>query len=97
MIEYILKKSNRKGKRYVIIMENNMSHHFGSDVGQTFIDHQNKDKKIAWEARHSNDKNWNQQHSGIYHSRMLLWKKPTLNESIKNYENKFKIKIKNQI
>ena len=38
MDTYILKKSNRKGKRFVIIMQD-MKHHFGSDVGKTYIDH----------------------------------------------------------
>ena len=42
---YILKKSNRKGKRYMIIMSDKMTHHFGSDVGSTFIDHKDEKKK----------------------------------------------------
>ena len=45
-----------------------MTHHFGSDVGQTFIDHQDEKKKKAWIARHRLDKNFYNKHSGIHHS-----------------------------
>ena len=90
---YILKKSNRKGKRFEIIMADH-SHHFGSDVGKTFIDHKDEKKKENWIARHKNDKNYNSKHSGIYHSRKLLWTEPTLKEAIKKYEKEHGVKIK---
>lgn len=95
MDEYILKKSNRKGKRYEIEMKKfNHSHHFGSDVGETYIDHQDDNKKKAWEARHKDDKGWDDKHSGIYHSRKLLWTEPTLKKAIEKYEKEHKVKIK---
>ena len=97
MKEYILEKSNRKGKRYMIIMSDKMTHHFGSDVGQTFIDHQDEKKKKAWIARHRLDKNFYNKHSGIHHSWKLLWTEATLKESIKKYEKENKVKIKNLI
>ena len=55
-MQFTLKKSNRKGKRFEIVMSDH-SHHFGSDVGKTFIDHKDDKKKKAWNARHKNDKN----------------------------------------
>ena len=95
---YILKKSDRKGKRFVIIMPSfGHKHHFGSDVGETFIDHQDENKKKAWNARHKKDKGWAIPHSGIYHSRKLLWTKPTLKEAIKEYEKYHNVKIKVEI
>ena len=90
---YILKKSNRKGKRFEIIMDDHC-HHFASDVGKTFIDHKDEKKKDAWIQRHKGDKNYNSKHSGIYHSRKLLWSKPTLKEAIKEYEKEHGVKIK---
>lgn len=94
---YILKKSKRKGKRYEIEMPRyGHSHHFGSDVGETFIDHQDEKKKKAWIARHRLDKNFYNKHSGIYHSFKLLWTEPTLKEAIKKYEKEHKVKIKNE-
>ena len=93
MKTYVLRKSKRKGKRFEINMGDH-SHHFGSDVGKTFIDGRTEKEKEAWIARHKNDKNWDNKHSGIYHSRFLLWHKPTLKESIKDYEKKHNVKIK---
>jgi hypothetical protein len=91
---YILQKSDRKGKRFVIIMPSfGHKHHFASDVGQTFIDHQDEDKKKAWISRHKNDKGFNSKHSGIYHSRKLLWEEPTLKKAIKKYEKEHNVKI----
>ncbi len=96
MDTYTLKKSNRKGKRFEIIMKDH-SHHFGSSVGQTFIDHKDKDKKKAWEARHKVNKNYKSKHSPIYHSKKLLWTEPTLKEAIKKYEKEHNVKIKNEV
>ena len=96
MKTYILSNSTKKNKRYKIDMGDH-SHHFGSDVGKTYVDHNDKSKKRAWVARHSKDKNYNSKHSAIYHSRHLFWAKPTLAQSIKLYEKKHKVKVINRI
>ena len=49
---YTLKKSTMKGKRLMVIDDNGKKIHFGSDVGNTFIDHKDSKKKKAWIARH---------------------------------------------
>ena len=98
METYILKKSNKKGKRFVIIMpDRNHRHDFGSDVGKTFVDGRTQKEKEAWIARHRQDKNWNNKHSSIYYSRHLLWNTPDLKKNIKLLEKKDKIKIKVEI
>tara|TARA_R110002167_G_scaffold187948_1_gene389317 strand:- start:67 stop:360 length:294 start_codon:yes stop_codon:yes gene_type:complete len=94
METFILKKSNRKNKRFVIIMDK-MKHHFGSDVGKTFIDGRTEKEKQSWIARHKMDKGWNNKHSGIYYSRHLLWGKHTdLKKNIKDLEKLLNVKIK---
>ena len=98
METYILKKSDNKGKRFVIIMPNmGHKHHFGALPFKkgTFIDHKDEKIKKAWEARHKKDRNYNNKHSGIYYSRFLLWgDHPDLKKNIKNLEKKDNIKIK---
>jgi len=96
MKTYILSNSKKKGKRYKIDMGDH-SHDFGSDVGKTYVDHNDKSKKKSWVARHSTNKNYNSKHSAIYHSRHLFWSKPTLAQSIKLYEKKHKVNIINRI
>ena len=72
-------KSCMKNKRYYVIY-NNKTINFGSDVGRTFIDHNNIDKKKAWYARHSkilnkkNQKVINLKSSPSYWSYRILWK-----------------------
>ena len=96
MKTYILSNSTKKNKRYKIDMGDH-SHDFGSDVGKTYVDHNDKSKKKAWEARHKKNKNYNNKHSAIYHSRHLFWAKPTLAQSIKAYEARHKVKVINRI
>jgi len=97
METYILKKSDKKGKRFVIIMDN-MKHDFGSDVGKTFVDGRTEKEKQAWEARHRQDKNWNNKHSSIFFSRHLLWgKHKNLKKNIKLLEKLLNVKIKIEI
>ena len=97
METYILKKSDKKGKRFVIIMDK-MNHHFGSDVGKTFVDNRTEKEKLAWEARHRQDKNWNNKHSSIFFSRHLLWgKHKDLKKNIKLLEKLLNVKIKVEI
>ena len=96
METYILKKSNQKNKRFVIIMpERNHKHHFASNVGKTFIDGRTEKEKEAWIKRHQKDKNYNNKHSGIFFSRHLLWGKHTdLKKNIKELEKLLNVKIK---
>ena len=69
---YILSKSTRKGKRFMLVKDDKKIH-FGSDVGRTFIDHNDENKKKAWIARHKMDKGYNNKDAGIYYSRHILW------------------------
>ena len=96
METYILKKSDKKGKRFVIIMDK-MNHHFGSDVGKTFIDGRSEKEKDAWLKRHQVNKNWNNKHSSIFFSRHLLWNTKDLKKNIKLLEKLLNVKIKVEI
>tara|TARA_S200002703_G_scaffold120877_1_gene106722 strand:- start:178 stop:474 length:297 start_codon:yes stop_codon:yes gene_type:complete len=91
---YILKKSNRKGKRFMIDMDK-MSHHFASEDGKTFIDGRTDKEKANWFARHQLDKNFNNKHSGIFFSRHILWgKHRDLKKNVKELEKLLNVKIK---
>jgi hypothetical protein len=95
METYILKKSDRKGKRFVIEMpDKGHRHHFGSDVGRTYIDGRTDRERDAWIARHRADKNWDNPHSGVYYSRYLLWTERSLKDAIRALERKDRVRIK---
>jgi len=102
MSKIILSKSKNKGKRFMVEMKNfegikDMIHHFGSDIGQTFIDHKNEKKKSAWVARHSVSKFWENIHSPLFYSRILLWETPYLNKNIRILAKKLDATIINRI
>jgi hypothetical protein len=46
-------KSNRKNKRFYVLLPNNKYIHFGSNTNNTYYDHQDIKKRDAWRARHS--------------------------------------------
>ena len=88
MSKIILSKSKNKGKRLKVEMINfdgikDHTHHFGSDIGQTFIDHKDHKKRSAWIARHSVSKFWDNIHSPLFYSRILLWETPDLKKNIR--------------
>ena len=99
MEKLILRKSEKKGKRFDIVMpERGHIHSLGAKDGKTFIDGRTEKEKAAWIARHKSDKGYNNRHSGIYYSRFLLWGKfPDLKKNIRELEKKDNVKIKVQV
>jgi hypothetical protein len=103
MDTYILKKSKRDDKRFVLIMEKlGHKHHFGfkknGKNGKTFIDGRTEKERLNYLARHRVRENWNKSgiHTAGFWSRWILWNKPTLQESINDVEKRFNIKIINK-
>jgi hypothetical protein len=102
MSKIILTKSKRKGKRFMVQMldfkgSKSHIHHFGSADGSTFIDHKNIQKQKGWIARHSVSKFWNNIHSPLFYSRMLLWKTDDLKQNISLLSKKLNTTIINRI
>jgi len=102
MSKIILSKSKNKGKRLKVEMIGfegikDHVHHFGSDVGQTYIDHKDGKKKNDWVARHSVSKFWDNIHSPLFYSRILLWETPYLNKNIRILAKKLDSPIINRI
>lgn len=94
-MEYTLKKSNKKDKRF-LLEGNGKKIHFGQKNPKdgTYIDHKDAQKKNNYIKRHSKNENWNAINAGSL-SRFLLWEKPTLEQAVKKYEKKFNVKINN--
>jgi len=56
-----------------------------------------KKVRASYRARHRGDKGLGSKHSPAELSWSLLWSKPTLAKSIKFYENKFNVKVINNV
>ena len=111
MEKYYLYNSKAKGKKYVLISEHlkpMRSFHFGASAYRDYTlmnsrkskfyesDKNERERvKSNYQARHKHD-NLDELSSGSL-SMFLLWNKPTLSESIKDYERKFKINIVNRV
>ena len=95
-----IKKSTRPNKRLMAIFERDnkkITRHFGyrssetGKTGSTYIDHKDPKKKNAYIARHKVNENWDDPLTAGSLSRFILWNKPTLQASIKDYKKRFKI------
>ena len=99
MKTYILKKSDNPKKKFMILMGDGMTHYFGQAGAKDYTLH-DKDirdsRKKAYIIRHKKREDWTKSgiHTSGFWSRHLLWNKPTIEESIKDIEDKFNIKIK---
>ena len=89
-----LKKSNRKEKKWMVIIDGRKVH-FGASGYSDYTIHGDKKRMERYVARHRKREDWTK--SGIntpgFWSRWLLWSKPSLNEAIKLIENKFNVNI----
>ena len=105
MEKFYLYKSDKKDKKYVMVMPSfNHKHYFGQVGYRDFIlmndkdskyylDDKNKrnDVKRAYLKRHSKEPKGI--HTASTLSDMILWNKPTIRDSIKDYEKKYKVKV----
>ena len=70
--------SKRSGKKYYVEYDGKLIH-FGSDVGQTFLDHKDESIRDAWRARHHKIKNkagdyvYKLKSSPSFWANLLLW------------------------
>lgn len=89
-----LSRSKRAGKKFVVNVNDNVVH-FGADGYEDFTMHGDETRKERYIARHKARENWTK--SGIntagFWSRWLLWNKPTIQESAKDIEKRFGVKI----
>lgn len=63
--------------------------HFGQAGASDYTKHKNKERKENYIDRHKKRENWNDPTTPGALSRYILWNKPTLKESVKDYKEKF--------
>jgi len=83
-------QSPRKGKRYLAIFDNGKKTHFGQEGGNTYLDHQDKNKREAYRARAKGMLKKTDKFSPSHLSYYLLWGDDTnLQSAINSYNKKF--------
>ena len=84
---------NDRDKRFLAIFSNGKMTKFGLAFPQigTFIDHKNNTLKRNYIKRHARDLRTNDYKKAGYLSMFLLWNKPTLEESIKDFNQRIHV------
>jgi L-rhamnose mutarotase len=90
-------KSTRAGKKMMAIFYDEAKKkikttHFGADGFQDYTQHGDLSRKMNYISRHKKNEDWNDYMSPGSLSLFILWNKPTISASIKDYMNKFKLK-----
>lgn len=91
-----IKKSNLDKKMTAIFYDNNdkklKTIHFGQAGASDYTIHKDPERKKRYIERHDNGReNWNDPMSAGSLSRWILWNKPSLQESIKDFKKKFNL------
>ena len=97
MTEIIISKSKNKEKKYDARIDGKKTVSFGSAGSSDFTKHKDTERKQRYLNRHKKNENWNDHTTAGFMSRWITWNKPTITESIKDTNNRFKninIKLK---
>ena len=91
-----IKPSTNKNKKYMAIFFDDNKRikttHFGSKGMSDFTIHKDKERKERYLKRHQKRENWNAPMTAGALSRWILWNKPTLKGSIRDYKKRFNLK-----
>lgn len=90
---YILKKSTREDKKWMIEIPSGKIIHFGQEGASDYTIHKNQARKNSYIVRHQMNENWNDLNTAGAWAKGLLWSEPTIEKSIKKMQIKFGIKI----
>lgn len=93
MREVILRKSTNPKKKYDAYVEGKKAS-FGATGYSGFTQHKDEERKQRYIDRHKKNENWSDITTAGSLSKHLLWKRPTLKESITATEKKFNLDIK---
>ena len=91
-----IKPSTSQGKKMMAIFYDEAKKkikttHFGASGYEDYIGHNDLTRKINYLSRHKEREDWEDYMTAGSLSRWILWNKPTLKESIKDYINRFKL------
>ena len=95
--EIVISKSKNKNKKFDARIDGKKTVSFGAAGMSDFTKHKDSERKQRYINRHKKNENWSDPTTAGFMSKNLLWNKPTLTESIKDTNNRFKninIKLK---
>ena len=96
MVEVKFSKSNIDGKKMKaeFFKDNKKikTTHFGATGYSDYTKHKDEERKKKYLERHKKNEDWNNYKTAGSLSKHILWNKPTIEASIKDYKKKFNLK-----
>ena len=86
----IIKYSTKPDKKYMAIIDDKKTVHFGAAGASDYTKHKNEDRKKLYENRHKSRENWSNPLTAGFYAKNILWNKPTITESIRDTNRRFK-------
>ena len=72
------------------IVDDRKTIHFGAAGMSDMTQHKSEERKNRYIDRHSKRENWNDPTTPGFYSRWITWNKPTITESIRDTNRRFK-------
>lgn len=90
-----LKPSTNPEKKYMAVFDlgngRTKTTHFGSSAYQDYRMHKSEERRQAYLKRHERNETWQDPTTAGALSRFLLWNKPTLEASLRDFKQKFNL------
>ncbi len=90
MLNIFIKPSHLSDKKFDAIIDGRKTIPFGAKNYSDYTIHKDKERKERYLARHRKNEQWDNPLTASFYATNLLWNKPTLIESIKDTNNRFK-------
>jgi hypothetical protein len=91
MVQFFYANDNKH--KYVAVFNDGQSVRFGAFGYEDYTITNNKEQKKRYLNRHRKREDWNDPKTPGALSRWILWNKPTIEESIKDYIKKFHMEL----
>ena len=87
-----ISKSNKSEKKLKAVIDGKKTIHFGQAGASDYTKHKDPERKERYIERHKKRENWGK--GGVdtagFYSKHVIWNKPTIEESVKDLNKKFK-------
>ena len=89
-MEVIIKPSKNKNKKFDAIINDKKTISFGAKGYSDYTIHKDDERRQRYINRHKKNENWNDYKTAGFYAKNILWNKPSIGESIKDLNNKYK-------
>ena len=86
----VIKPSSKPDQKYMAVIDDRKTIHFGQAGASDMTQHKNEFRKNRYIDRHKKNENWNDPTTAGFLSRWILWNKPTITESIRDTNRRYK-------